>query len=340
MINLRSRRPSINLALQGGGAFGAFTWGVLDRLLDDPSLHFDSISGTSAGSINAVAMASGYLDNGRDGARRRLQDIWHAIADSSSQFSIPHPAPGIEAIQQTLHKSAQVAFERLSQVMSPYELNPLDINPLRYVLEANIDFDKLKNQSDLELLIAATAISTGKRRIFRNRELTVETVLASSCLPTLFKAIEIDGEYYWDGGYSANPDLKTLISECHARDTIIVLLNPLKETRLPKTPAEISDNINRITFNQPFLTECDYINLCRNQAKRILLSRQERKMIRHRFHAIHSAEHTGNLAPGSKSTPNLEMFLNLYRSGRKETELWYSENRKHLGRKTTFEVFQ
>ncbi len=340
-MKFRSRRLSVNLALQGGGAFGAFTWGVIDRLLEDPTLSFDSISGTSAGSVNAVAMAAGLLDNGPEGARQKLHDIWHAIADSSMQFSFVQSTPGFEAVQQSIHKSARLAFERLSQVMSPYELNPLDINPLSDVLESLIDFDKLRKQTEIKLFIAATAVSTGTRRIFRNQDLTVDTVLASTCLPTLFKAINIDGEHYWDGGYSANPDLKTLINESGARDTIIVLLNPLTDGRFPKTAAEISDSVNRITFNQPFLSECDYIGVYRELARRSFFSRRYRKkLLDHHFHAIQSGQHTGNLAPGSNTTIDLEMFLKLHQSGREETELWFSENRKKLGKNSTFELFK
>ncbi|MGI9568508.1 MAG: patatin-like phospholipase family protein [Desulfobulbia bacterium] len=268
------------------------------------------------------------------------QDIWHDIAERRPQFSFAHSAPGFGSVQQSFHRSAQAAFERLSHVMSPYELNPLDINPLRNVLETHIDFEKLKSQSRFKLFIAATSVATGKSRIFRNHDLSIEVVLASCCLPTLFKAIEIDGHYYWDGGYSANPDLKTMVRESHTGDTIIVLLNPLTDTRQPRTSAEISDSINRITFNQPFLSECDYIRLYRQHANFRLFSPSNRRMINHRFHAILSGRHTEQLAPGSKSNPDLEMLLGLFRSGREETEHWISQNRKQVGRSSTFEVFR
>ncbi|MGI9378235.1 MAG: patatin-like phospholipase family protein [Methyloligellaceae bacterium] len=310
MINFFARDRELDLALQGGGSFGAFTWGVLDRMLEEPSLTIGRISGTSAGAVNAVAYAAGYLDSGADGARQKLRDIWQAVAlqGTAAQW-LPNPF-----------------IASLTSMSS----RPLSRNPLRNILESHIDFAALREQNEIQLFIAATHIATGRRRIFTNRELTVDTILASACLPTLFKAVEIDGNTYWDGGYSANPDLQSLFSATSARDILIVLLNPLDEPAHPTSSLEIAEVINRITFNQPFLQEMEHI---RSQRKK------DRTTRKHRFHLISAEQSTQDLAPGSKLNVSRKFILHLHEIGYQEATKWLKSSASDIGRKSTTDLF-
>src|SRR3990170_2863007 len=219
-VRLFRRNVRVNLALQGGGAHGAFTWGVLDRLLEDDQVQIGWISATSAGAVNAVALASGLLAGGQEGARQKLRHVWEAV----HKAGVPDLLR-LNPFLFGLSRAPQLA--QMASLWSPYEFNPLGFDPLRRLLSESIDFEKLRKNSPIELLIAATEVATGRSRIFRRRELTVEAVLASSCLPTLHHAVEIDGVSYWDGGFSANPDIKTLAMESPVEDTLIVQLNSL-----------------------------------------------------------------------------------------------------------------
>ena len=230
-------QKKINIALQGGGSHGAFTWGVLDHLLKYEKLGFDGVSGTSAGAINAVALAAGLMENGQDGAREKLKTIWekiHKAGSASSQAFYP-----MGFFHKQAHAVAKQAVEHFTKHMSPYEFNPMDINPLRTLLEEEIDFERLRKFSPVKLFIATTKVSSGQCRIFTTDELSVDVVLASTCLPTVFKAIEIEGEFYWDGGYSSNPDLLNLIAHTKSCDTLLVQLAPQTKEDLPTTKEEI-----------------------------------------------------------------------------------------------------
>ena len=223
----------IDLALQGGGSHGAFTWGVLDRLLEEPRLRIEAISGTSAGAMNAGVLADGWVEGGARGARAALEKYWQRV----SQFAVFSPLQRTPldrlAGRWTLDTSpAYLAIDPMSRVLSPYDLNPLGLNPLRDILAASIDFDRL-SRSPIKLFVTATKVRTGRGRIFRNAEITPDVLLASACLPTMFRAIEIDGEAYWDGGYVGNPTITPLVRESDAHDTILVQINP---TERPETP--------------------------------------------------------------------------------------------------------
>ena len=226
-------RPKINLALQGGGAHGAFTWGVLDRLLQEPDLQIGCISAASAGAVNAVALAAGIVDGGQEGARARLDAVWEAVLKAQ----VPDFMRGV----------ARISLTQILNLFSPYEFNPLGFDPLRSLLSEQIDFGRIRANAPFELLISATEVATGRARLFRRHEITVDTVLASACLPTLHHAMVIDGVAYWDGGFSANPDLVTLAGEGHAEDTLIVLLNTLDAGSTPTRPSEIAAQVNALT---------------------------------------------------------------------------------------------
>jgi len=268
--NPAARRPRsqllIDLALQGGGSHGAFTWGVLDRILEEDWLKIDAISGTSAGAMNAAVMADGFEAGGAEGGRAALDAFWTAVAEAA-RFS-PFQRGPLDVLlgRWSLdHSPAYVAIDMMTRVFSPYDLNPSGKNPLRAILAEQIDFERL-SRSPIRLFITATNVQTGRGRIFRNREITPDVLLASACLPTMFQAVEIDGQPYWDGGYAGNPTITPLVRESDAQDSILVQINPRERPGTPKTAAEILNRLNEISFNTPLLKEMRMIALLRQVA--------------------------------------------------------------------------
>jgi NTE family protein len=255
----------IDLALQGGGSHGAFTWGVLDRLLEEDWLSIAAISGTSAGAMNAAVLADGWTQAGAEGARRALANFWQRVSRAAA-FSPLQRSPLDRLMGRwTLDTSpAYVFMDLMSRVLSPYAL-PLDFNPLRRILSESVDCDRLVH-SPIRLFITATSVRTGRGRIFRNAEITADVLLASACLPTLFRAVEIDGEAYWDGGYAGNPTITPLIRESDAHDTILVQINPRERTDLPRSATDILNRLNEISFNSPLMKELRMIALLRQVA--------------------------------------------------------------------------
>jgi NTE family protein len=247
---------AINLALQGGGAHGAFTWGVLDRLLEDGRVSLDGISGTSAGAMNAAVAADGFIKGGRAGARQALDRFWRMIADASS-FSPLRPTV-FDQLRRDWNMDQSpnyVFFDLVTRLLSPYELNPFNLNPLRDILEATIDFEALRRNEAIQLFITATNVRSGKVRVFDTDEISVNVLMASACLPLLFKAVEIDGESYWDGGYMGNPALFPLVYNCDSRDVVIVQVNPLSRLEVPTSARDILNRINEISFNSTLMRE-------------------------------------------------------------------------------------
>lgn len=334
MANSKTKR--INLALQGGGAHGAFTWGVLDHLLAQDNLKIGWISATSAGAVNAVALASGMADGGREGARAKLRDVWEAI----------HKA----AVPDFLRNNPMLAsFANLSAVsgmagmFSPTQFNPLGFDPLRKLLSEQIDFAQLRAASHVELLIAATDVGTGRPRFFRRDEMTVDAVLASACLPTLHHAVQIEGRAYWDGGYSANPDLVRLALESPVGDTLIVLLTPTTHYAVPTTPMEIANETARLTFNAPLLRDIAIIEAVREAEGGWLQRRFKRPsrlapLAQHRFHLIEAGRHTRSLPAGSKLKPDWGLFTYLHGAGRMEAYKWLDGARSSIGAQATVDL--
>ena len=253
----------IDLALQGGGSHGAFTWGVLDRLLEEDWLQIDGISGTSAGAMNAAVMASGLQHGGVDGAKAALEDFWRSrVRRGALQPAAARPA-GHAAGRWTLENSPMyMASELMTRVFSPYDLNPLNTHPLRGILAESVDFECLA-ASPIKLFITATNVRTGSGRVFRNAEITPDVLLASACLPTMFQAVEIDGEHYWDGGYVGNPTITPLVRECRSHDTILVQINPIVRDEVPTTARDILNRLNEVAFNSPLFKELRMIALLR-----------------------------------------------------------------------------
>ncbi|WP_029005927.1 patatin-like phospholipase family protein [Azorhizobium doebereinerae] len=256
----------VDLALQGGGSHGAFTWGVLDRLLEEPWIRIDGISGTSAGAMNAAVLADGYAAGGAPGARAALDVYWKRVAEAA-RFS-PFQRGPIDKMmgRWTLDNSPLfVAMDLMSRLYSPYDLNPGNSHPLRAILDDLINFERLK-ASPIRLFITATNVRTGRGRVFRNGEITPDVLLASACLPTMFQAIEIDGESYWDGGYSGNPTMTPLVRELDSDDTILIPINPVERPGTPNSAREILNRLNEVSFNAVLLKELRMIALLRQVA--------------------------------------------------------------------------
>ncbi len=256
----------VDLALQGGGSHGAFTWGVLDRLLEEPWLRIEAISGASAGAMNAAVLVSGYMQGGAAGARAALDGYWGRVAEAA-RFSPIQRSP-LDRMMGRWSLDASpgyIMMDLMSRLVSPYNLNPTGHNPIRKILEDSIDFAHL-NEAEIKVFITATNVHTGRGRVFRNKEITPEALLASACLPTMFQAIEIDGESYWDGGYAGNPTISPLVRESKADDIILVQINPRERRTTPRTAGEILDRINEISFNAPLMKELRMIALLRQAA--------------------------------------------------------------------------
>jgi NTE family protein len=259
-----SRSPvPIDLALQGGGSHGAFTWGVLDRLLEEPWIEIAGISGTSAGAMNAAVLADGWTAGGAEGAREALRNYWRRVSRAAA-FSPLQRSPLDRMMGRWSFDTspAHLFMDLMSRVLSPYDLNPLDFNPLRKILAESIDFERLA-RAPIKLFITATRVRTGRGRIFRNAEITVDVLLASACLPTMFRAVEIDGEAYWDGGFVGNPTITPLVRETDAHDTVLVQINPTERPEEPRTASEILNRLNEISFNSPLAKELRMIALLR-----------------------------------------------------------------------------
>jgi NTE family protein len=268
MIGRRMNRDPvlIDLALQGGGSHGAFTWGVLERLLEEPWLKIAGISGTSAGAMNAAVLADGLAAGGAAGAREALERYWRSVSRAAA-FSPMQRSPLDRLMGKwSLDSSPAYIFtDLMSRLLSPYDLNPLGFNPLRNILTENINFERLAS-APVSLFITATRVRTGRGRIFRNAEINADVLLASACLPTMFRAVEIDGEPYWDGGFAGNPTITPLVRETDAHDTILVQINPVERPEAPRTAAEILDRLNEISFNSPLSKELRMIALLRQVA--------------------------------------------------------------------------
>lgn len=279
---VRALPPRLNLALQGGGAHGAFTWGVLDALLQEPSMCFDGLSGSSAGALNAVALADGWMKGGSAGARQGLEDLWMAIRRLMPWGTVQGQGQNIR-----LSPASKMLAGWAGQ-FSPAQLNPFDLNPLRGLLTRQIDFEGLRKHSPFKLFVGTTQANTGKLRVFREDELTVDVMLASACLPRIHRPVLIDGEAYWDGGYCANPAIAPLFYHCTSRDVLLVLLSPLKHESTPRTVQEINARIAELAFSASFMREMQGFVQAAGFAGELLgaRGRLERRLHQLRFHMI------------------------------------------------------
>jgi NTE family protein len=334
---VRGKR-TINLALQGGGAHGAFTWGVLDRLLEEENLSFEGVVATSAGAMNAAVLAYGLAEGGRKGAQKALANFWrrvsHAAAFSPLQPSLLDRLTGSRSLE---HSPAFLAFDMITRLMSPYQFNPFNFNPLKGVLEQSIDLDAVRMaRCPLKVHICATHVRTGKVKVFTNDELSIDAIMASACLPFLFQAVEIDGEAYWDGGYMGNPAIFPLIYSCATPDVLIVHINPIERPELPKSAMEILNRINEISFNSSLLREMRaiafVIQLVESEAGKNL------DLKRVFVHSVSDDETMKMLGVSSKLNADWGALTDLRDRGRERADEWLEANYDAIGKRSTVDI--
>jgi NTE family protein len=322
---------TINLALQGGGAHGAFTWGVLDRLLDEKQLAFEGLSATSAGSMNAAAFAYGLAIGGREGARKALTDYWKRVSEAARLGPLqPTPIDRMLADHRLSWSPIFSMIGFVTRMLSPYQFNPTNYNPLRDVVEQSIDFSVLQRPDcPVKLFLSATNVRTGKVKIFSGAEVSVDAVMASACLPTMFHAVEIDGEAYWDGGYMGNPAIFPLIYGCDSADIIIVHINPLVRAEVPRSADDILNRINEISFNSSLMREMRAISFVTRLVtqKRVVDGGLKHVLI----HSISDDAFMGRLTPTSKYNADWDFLIFLRDQGRKCADQWLAENFAKLG---------
>lgn len=336
-ISARSKRDPllIDLALQGGGAHGAFTWGVLDRLLEETWLTIEAISGTSAGAMNAAVLADGHAAGGAEGARAALEAFWRRVSDAALLSPFRRGPLDILLGRWTLDSSPiYLALDLAARLFSPYDLNPGGSNPLEKVLEDSIDFARL-SRAPIKLFITATNVRTGRGRVFRNAEIHPDVLLASACLPTMFQAVEIDGEAYWDGGYAGNPTITPLVHECVSDDTILVQINPVERDGTPRTARDIINRVNEVSFNAPLLKELRMIAVLRQVADPGNCEGAE--WARARMHRIASDAMT-DLGASSKMNAEWEFLTMLRDEGRRAADTFLEAHRDDLGKRSTLDL--
>jgi NTE family protein len=332
-------RRRVNLALQGGGAHGAFTWGVLDRLLEDGRLDFDGVSGTSAGAMNGAALVYGLVTGGRERAREALDRFWGNVARQA--LLSPFQPSWIERLTGSANLDmvpGYAAFDMLARLYSPYVFNPLGWNPLRDVLRGVIDFEVLAEAQSTRLYVSATDVRRGKLKVFTGADISVDALLASACLPHLFQAVEIRGEHYWDGGYMGNPTIYPLIHSCAASDIVVVQINPIERATVPVTPTQILDRMNEVSFNATFLREARALELI----NRLLQNRQLDEGtcgLRPMFlHLIGDEDGMQDLTVSSKLNADWAFLNRLKEGGRRAAGRWLETSWERIGHESTFVV--
>lgn len=328
---------SANLALQGGGAHGAFTWGVLDRLLEEPDFRIDGVSATSAGAMNAVVLAHGLTVGGRQGARDALANFWFLVSESwKKTFMLPPWFGGSAAGAFLRHSPAFWFFDTMTRMFSPYQFNPLNYNPLRSVLESVVDFERLRRDNVVKLFLCATNVRTGKVRVFDNSEVDIIGVLASACLPLIYQAVEIDGEHYWDGGYMGNPALFPLIYNCESHDIVVIHVNPTERNDIPKTAPDILNRINEISFNSSLFREMRAIAFVTKLIDD--MKTNELKLKRMLIHAIDADDVMQELDAASKLNADWGFLTHLHGIGRERAERWLNAHLADVGVNSTVDI--
>ena len=334
---VRGKR-TINLALQGGGAHGAFTWGVLDRLLEEDNLSFEGVVATSAGAMNASVLAYGMAEGGKRGAQKALANFWrrvsHAAAFSPLQPSLFDKLTGSRSLENS---PAFLMFDMITRLLSPYQFNPLNFNPLKGVLEQSIDLDAIRmTRCPLKVHICATNVRSGKVKVFNNDELSIDAIMASACLPFLFQAVEIDGEAYWDGGFMGNPAIFPLIYHGSSKDVVIVHINPIERKALPRTAPEIFDRMNEISFNSSLMREMRAIEFI----TRLIDDGQldAKKHSRMRIHSIRDDAEMAELGLATRLNPDWSFLCRLRDTGRARAGEWLEAHFETVGDASTINL--
>jgi NTE family protein len=325
----------VDLALQGGGSHGAFAWGVLDRLLEEPWLGIDGVSGTSAGAMNAAVLIAGYAEGGSEGARAALESFWRRVARAALLSPFRRGPLDVLLGRWTLDSSPVfIALDLVARLVSPYDLNPTGANPLRDILDESIDFARLA-QAPIKLFVTTTNVRTGHGRIVRNDDVTPDVLLASACLPFLFQAVEIEGEAYWDGGYAGNPTITPLVRECASNDTILVQINPVERAGIPRTAREITNRVNEVSFNATLLKELQMIALLRQVANPG--NCEGALWAQMRVHRISSAT-MNELGYSSKLNAEWDFLCHLRDEGRRSAGAFLETHADDLGIRSSLDI--
>jgi NTE family protein len=339
--NAPASTKRVNLALQGGGAHGAFTWGVLEQILGDDRLAIEGISGTSAGAINAVMLADGLTRGGREEAQKRLADFWRAASSTGNLPALQRAVMERLLSFTPLEGSpVQAWIDAVSRYFSPYDVNPLNINPLKELIERFVDFEKLRANSDLQIFISATNVQTGRVRIFPREKITADAVMASACLPLLFRAVEIDGIPYWDGGYLGNPVIFPFFRTTTTEDVLVVQINPLVRQKTPTSASEIVNRINEITFNSSLIGEYRAIEFVARLIDQGRLPRgigpgEYRRINVHRILLDRFGTHFDAF---SKLSTDYDFFNMLHISGKRAARRFVDEHFDDIGVKSTVDL--
>lgn len=339
MVAKKSNKSAkkVSFALQGGGAHGAFTWGVLDRLLEGDFFEVEGVCGTSAGGINAVAVSQGIVKGGNEGARQEMHRLWKTISDSGKKSALKRGFVDKLLGKFTMnHSPAYIGFDFMSRIFSPSQLNPMNKNPFRDLVNEFFDFEALRKTKKVKAFVCATSVKTGKLKIFETSELRTESILASACLPMLFQAVEIDGEHYWDGGYIGNPPLYPLIYNCETPDIITIKLNPTYLEEVPSTSREILDRLNEITCNATLIREMRMINFLSKLIDDG--SVVPGKLKRLHMHLIENEEVFKDLNFSSKLNTDWDFLIHLFEEGRKAGDKWMDENYARVGIESTADI--
>jgi len=333
----KAEKPHINLALQGGGAHGAFTWGVLDRLFELDLFEIEGIVGTSAGAMNAAVVACGIAEGGAEGARAKLREFWSAIAEAAKQGPMqPSLIDRLMSPGNMDFSPMWLATDALSKVFSPYQLNPLNLNPLRDTLEGIVDFDTVCKTKHVKLFLCATDCMNGKIHVFKGDEISVDAVLASACLPFLFQAVEIDGRFYWDGGYMGNPPLYPLIYGTETSDILICQINPIVIDELPTTAQAIMDRINTLSFNSSLMREMRIIEFVGRLIDQGHLDPEHYKQLH--IHVIEAEAEMRKLSVSSKLNAHWDFLMHLFEIGRCKADAWVEAHLDKVGKASSTDI--
>jgi NTE family protein len=339
--NLSNHHKSINLAIQGGGAHGAFAWGVMDKIIEDGRLKIDGLCGTSAGAMNAVVFAYGNMIGGADGARQALHTFWKKVSDSGAVYNPLRQTPWGRLLNRWTDENSWPLnlFEIISKTFSPYQLNPANYNPLRNVLADSVDFNVLKRCQNTKLFIGTTKVRSGNVRVFKTDEITIDVVMASACLPQLFQAVEIEGEHYWDGGYMGNPALFPLFYHTDTRDVMIIHINPLERDTLPREADDIIDRLNEITFNSSLISEIRAIAFVTKLIEEDWLKDEFKVRLKNMImHSIRADKVLADLKVASKFNCDWDFLTDLRDRGRATAEQWLKDNYEKIGNESTVDL--
>lgn len=332
-------KKRLSIAMQGGGAHGAFTWGVLDRLLQEKDIVVEGVSGASAGGMNAVSVAQGMMEGGNEGAREALTRYWKVNTEAGK---VSFLKPGVLDMlynKYTMHHSfGFVMFDLMCKFLSPYQFNPSGTNALRDIVTKLFNFEKLNEYQDVKIFLSATHVYTGKIKIFSNinKELSVDAMLATACLPTIFNAVMVNGEYYWDGGYTGNPVMYPLIYDCECSDIMLLKLNPTHRYRLPTTAAEIGDRMNEITNNTSIMREMRSMHFITKLIDDGYI--EPGKLKKMHVHLIENEATFQELGWSSKLNTDWDFLSHLFEEGRKTADQWMEKNYDKIGKETTAPV--